>query len=461
MTVDSPDNEGRDVSALIDWLAQQPEAQLDATGDPRVGMHRRLLRGRDRARRPPRSTSASTRSRPIIAWHSLLTASTRRRRSRAAGRAALTSTLGIPTSKGRWTRTSAPRSRPARATGTLSAEDRAWFDSRGPGDLVKQITIPTFLVEGTADTLFTLEEAITNYEILEANGVPAKMLWFCGGHGVCLTGAGPKRPHRARRGRLAEALRRGRRDRRHRPEVRVAGRRRPVALGGRLSRRRRRAADHRDRQRHARAEPRRRRLRHASPPPAAPPTPSTSRSPRPPPPDRRRAAAEARPTAAPAPATHVFAQIVDETRGVVVGNQVHADPGHARRQAAHDRPARWRAIAASLTPQSQATRCRSPAAARSTARCAAAAAMQLSRRRLSIPTVGAGAGAVAAGVLPGSRRCLSRRSFVIRLHEPRHGRLRLRGTRVTVAGRRVKVFRKRGRIRPRRPARAGAGAGPS
>ena len=52
-------------------------------------------------------------------------------------------------------------------------------------------------------------------------------------------------------------------------------------------------------------------------------------------------------------------------------------------------------------------------------------------------------------MLPGSRRCLSRRSFVIRLHEPRQGRLRLRGTRVTVAGRRVKVFRKRGRIRAR------------
>ena len=55
---------------------------------------------------------------------------------------------------------------------------------------MKQLTIPTFVVEGTADTLFTLKEAITNYEILKANKVPAKMLWFCGGHGVCLTGAG-------------------------------------------------------------------------------------------------------------------------------------------------------------------------------------------------------------------------------------------------------------------------------
>ena len=71
----------------------------------------------------------------------------------------------------------------------------------------------------------------------------------------------------------------------------------------------------------------------------------------------------------------------------------------------------------------------------------------MSSARLEIPTVGAaGAG---GGVLPGSRRCLSRRSFVIRLHEPKAGRLRVRGTRVTVAGRRVKVFRKRGRVRAR------------
>ena len=50
--------------------------------------------------------------------------------------------------------------------------------------------MPTLLIQGTADTLFTLNEAITNYGILRGNGVPTKMVWFCGGHGACLTGAG-------------------------------------------------------------------------------------------------------------------------------------------------------------------------------------------------------------------------------------------------------------------------------
>jgi ABC-2 type transport system ATP-binding protein len=105
-------------------------------------------------------------------------------------------------------------------------------------------------------------------------------------------------------------------------------------------------------------------------------------------------------------------------------------------------------IAASLTPQSKLT-LQITGGSQVYGPARTAADVQIAKARLSIPTVGAGAGSGGGGVLPGSRRCLSRRSFVIRLHEPRNGRLRLRGTRVTVAGKRVKVFRKRGRIRAR------------
>jgi ABC-2 type transport system ATP-binding protein len=76
------------------------------------------------------------------------------------------------------------------AGGTLSAEDRAWFASRGPGALVKRIKVPTLILQGTPDTLFTPSEAIDNYRILRRKGVPLKMLWFCGGHGTCSTGEG-------------------------------------------------------------------------------------------------------------------------------------------------------------------------------------------------------------------------------------------------------------------------------
>ncbi len=54
-----------------------------------------------------------------------------------------------------------------------------------------KIRVPTLLLQGTADTLFTTAEAIRNYEILDRHNVPLKMMWFCGGHGECDTGTGP------------------------------------------------------------------------------------------------------------------------------------------------------------------------------------------------------------------------------------------------------------------------------
>jgi ABC-2 type transport system ATP-binding protein len=76
------------------------------------------------------------------------------------------------------------------ADGVISDEDQEWFASRGPGDAVDAVTVPTLLVQGTVDTLFTLDEALTVHASLVERDVPAKMLWFCGGHGACLTDEG-------------------------------------------------------------------------------------------------------------------------------------------------------------------------------------------------------------------------------------------------------------------------------
>src|SRR4051812_27649621 len=173
VTVDAPDAEGRDVSALIDWLGQQPEGQLDKAGDPRVGMTGVSYAGGIEL------VTAATDKRidaiaPIIAWHSLLTALYKEETVKGGWASALYGT-GLPASKNRLDPHITSAFTSGATSGKLSAEDRAWFASRGPGDLVKQITVPTFLVEGTADTLFTLNESITNYAILKGNGVPAKL----------------------------------------------------------------------------------------------------------------------------------------------------------------------------------------------------------------------------------------------------------------------------------------------
>jgi ABC-2 type transport system ATP-binding protein len=198
--VDHKDFEGRDVSALLDWLAAQPEAQLDSPGDPRAGMHGPSYAGGIEL------VAAASDARidaiaPAIAWHSLLT-SLYREDVAKAGWGALLGGLGLPTATllgvlspaGVQTGTLDPHILSAlvsgATTGKFSAADKAWFADRGPAELVAQIRVPTLLIQGTADTLFTPSEAIRNYELLERGGVPLKMVWFCGGHGVCLTGAG-------------------------------------------------------------------------------------------------------------------------------------------------------------------------------------------------------------------------------------------------------------------------------
>jgi len=140
-------------------------------------------------------------------------------------------------------------------------------------------------------------------------------------------------------------------------------------------------------------------------------------------------------------ATHVFAQLVDQARGVAVGNQVRpisvtldGEPHTVHRP--------LEGIAASLTPASRlALQIIGGSQVYGPVR--GAGAVQIAKARVEIPTL------ASTGLLPSGRTCLSRRSFVIRLHEPKRGRLRVKGTRVTVAGRRVKVFRKRGRVRAR------------
>jgi ABC-2 type transport system ATP-binding protein len=187
VTVDYKRNEGRDVSALLDWLAKQPEAQLDKKGDPRVGMHGVSYAGGIElvAAAIDKRIDAIA---PTIAWHSLLT-SLYKDETVKGGWSALLYAAG---QTGRLDPHIGSAFVSGSTSGKLSAEDRAWFASRGPGDaLVSRIRVPTMLLQGTADTLFTTTEAIRNYEILHHNGVPLKMMWFCGGHGTCLTGTGP------------------------------------------------------------------------------------------------------------------------------------------------------------------------------------------------------------------------------------------------------------------------------
>ena len=85
------------------------------------------------------------------------------------------------------TRGSYPAAIYGELTGEMTQGDQDLLAERGTGPscLVDNITAPTLLIQGTVDTIFSLQEADDTAQILIANGVPTKVLWFCGGHGLC------------------------------------------------------------------------------------------------------------------------------------------------------------------------------------------------------------------------------------------------------------------------------------
>jgi ABC-2 type transport system ATP-binding protein len=212
--VDSPAVEGRDAQALIDMIAEQPEAQLDKPGDPRLGMIGASYGGGIQyatAQIDPRVDVIT----PQIAWHSLVTSLDKNNTSKGGWGVVLfglgeegttvpgvTGGLSGQPAGFQFGRMQDPESTQAitdgLTTGELTAPEQAFFAARGPGDNVSKVTIPTLISQGTDDTLFTLHEGIENYEAQKAAGAPVSMIWFCGGltdpsiaHGICLDSKGP------------------------------------------------------------------------------------------------------------------------------------------------------------------------------------------------------------------------------------------------------------------------------
>ena len=167
--IDHPEFEGRDAQALVDFIAEQAEAELDAPGDPRLGMSggsygggiQLILAGLDE-----RVDVIA----PTIAWNSLVTSLFKAGKVKIGWGLAL-SGLGVPQSivpgifspagvqTGNQSEQFFSTIVDGAATGGVSAANRQWFAEHGPDYLLEKIKVPTLIVQGTVDTLFTLDEA--------------------------------------------------------------------------------------------------------------------------------------------------------------------------------------------------------------------------------------------------------------------------------------------------------------
>jgi ABC-2 type transport system ATP-binding protein len=191
MQLDNPNFEGRDVSTIISWATSsadvaQSQVATDASGDPYIGMVGGSYGGGIQlvvAGTPDKRVDAIV---PAIAWNTLTQSLYPNADFKTVIGSELLSALGA---------TGARINSQIYAgiasgvfLGLLSDASRALLINSGPGILANNITAPTLFLQGTPDILFELDAAMTNGQMITTANptVPVKTTWFCGGHGVCL-----------------------------------------------------------------------------------------------------------------------------------------------------------------------------------------------------------------------------------------------------------------------------------
>ena len=184
MHLNSPDLEGRDVSAIITWVASQTEVQLDGKNDPRMGMVGASYGGGIQL------ATAAIDHRvdalvPTIAWNNLVDVLFPRGAVNSSWGTLLPSVLALTLAREH------PRIFPVAVMGVLfgiaQQSDLDLVNDLGYDDQIQDITAPTLLIQGTVDTLFTLDQAHAVAGKLIDAGTTTKVIWYCGGHGACLS----------------------------------------------------------------------------------------------------------------------------------------------------------------------------------------------------------------------------------------------------------------------------------
>jgi ABC-2 type transport system ATP-binding protein len=187
VNLDSPAYEGRDVTAIINWLATQPAAELKGPNDPVVGMTGFSYGG------GVQLSAAAIDHRlaviePNMSWYSLVE-SLYPNQVIKAGWGNILCLVGDAV--GARYAPDLTKTCEGVDTGEVTSEELAFGNAASPGPLIGQITTPTLLLAGTVDTLFPINGDVATYDALRAAGTPVKMMWYCGGHGICNQGLGP------------------------------------------------------------------------------------------------------------------------------------------------------------------------------------------------------------------------------------------------------------------------------
>ncbi|MFJ3665276.1 CocE/NonD family hydrolase [Streptomyces sp. NPDC090106] len=176
--LNDPDAEVADVSKLIDWLADQPQVQLDRAGDPRVGMAGASYGGAIALLAAGHDDRVDAIAPAITYWNlsdALFPNGVFKKLwagifvNSAGGCDKFESSICAMYDR-------------VATSGTPDAAAERMLEERSPSAVGDRIDVPTLLFQGQTDSLFTLDQADAAARTISANGAPVDVDWIAGGH---------------------------------------------------------------------------------------------------------------------------------------------------------------------------------------------------------------------------------------------------------------------------------------
>ncbi|MEU9158300.1 CocE/NonD family hydrolase [Streptomyces sp. NPDC048417] len=176
--LNDPKGEVADVSRLIDWLAKQPQVQLDKPGDPRVGMAGGSYGGAISLLTAGYDQRVDAIAPSITYWNladALFPNGVFKK---------LWAGIFFNTGGG------CARFEPALCamydrvaeSGKPDAAAVKLLEERSPSAVGSRIKVPTLLFQGQTDSLFTLAQSDAAAKAIRAGGAPVDVDWIAGGH---------------------------------------------------------------------------------------------------------------------------------------------------------------------------------------------------------------------------------------------------------------------------------------
>ncbi|MFE5032782.1 CocE/NonD family hydrolase [Streptomyces sp. NPDC056683] len=176
--LNDPKGEVADVSRLIDWLAKQPQVQLDKPGDPRVGMAGGSYGGAISLLAAGYDDRVDAIA-PSITYWNLADALFPNGVFKKLWAGIFFNTGGgcanfQPELCAMYNRVA--------ESGKPDAAAVKLLEERSPSAVGSRIKVPTLLFQGQTDSLFTLSQSDTAAKAVKANGAPVDVDWIAGGH---------------------------------------------------------------------------------------------------------------------------------------------------------------------------------------------------------------------------------------------------------------------------------------